>query len=146
MLNMCLQVWDNDGDFLLIEAAYALPKWLKPEVAANRVWLRGGRLHILPQPSASAPDLPAFPTLGQARGLLRSPPSGVGTTLPKVEVAVRARLAGLPESALAEVQLARARLPLRLAAALTLDPQLIAAAVEAFFYRCEEEGIRRGWE
>lgn len=31
------RVWDNDGEFLLIEAAYCLPKWVKPEVAENRV-------------------------------------------------------------------------------------------------------------
>jgi hypothetical protein len=50
---------------MLIEAAYALPRWLKPEVAANRVWLRSGALHILPQPSARAPLLPPFPSLAQ---------------------------------------------------------------------------------
>jgi hypothetical protein len=44
-------VWDNDGEFMLIESAYALPRWLKPEVSANRVWVRGGQLHIVPQPS-----------------------------------------------------------------------------------------------
>ena len=37
-------MWDNDGEFLLIEAAYSLPRWLRPEAAANRVggWA-GGR-------------------------------------------------------------------------------------------------------
>lgn len=61
----CMQVWDNDGEFLLIEAAYALPRWLKPDTATNRVWLRGGTLHILPQPGAKRPQLPAHPTLVQ---------------------------------------------------------------------------------
>lgn len=32
-----VQVVDTDGEFLLIEAANALPKWLNPEVAENRV-------------------------------------------------------------------------------------------------------------
>ncbi len=66
-----MQVWDNDGEFLLIEAAYALPRWLKPETAANRLWLRRGQLHLLPLPSAAAPDLPASPTVGQALAVLR---------------------------------------------------------------------------
>jgi hypothetical protein len=65
------QVWDNDGQFLLIEAALALPRWLKPETAANRVWLRRGRLHVLPLPSAAAPDLPAAPSAAQALAVLR---------------------------------------------------------------------------
>jgi len=30
-------VVDNDGEFLLIEAALVLPRWLKPENSANRV-------------------------------------------------------------------------------------------------------------
>ena len=33
---LAARAWDNDGEFLLIEAAYALPRWLKPETAANR--------------------------------------------------------------------------------------------------------------
>ena len=28
---------DSDGEFLLIEAAYHLPKWLEPETSTNRV-------------------------------------------------------------------------------------------------------------
>ena len=32
-----IRVYDTDGEFLLIEAANTLPKWLNPEVAENRV-------------------------------------------------------------------------------------------------------------
>ena len=32
-----IRVYDTDGEFLLIEAASALPKWLNPEIAENRV-------------------------------------------------------------------------------------------------------------
>lgn len=32
-----IRVFDSDGEFLLIEAADALPKWLNPDVAENRV-------------------------------------------------------------------------------------------------------------
>lgn len=33
---MC-RVEDNDGEFLLIEAADYLPKWLNPDTSENRV-------------------------------------------------------------------------------------------------------------
>lgn len=37
------EIWikatDTDGEFLLIEAANALPRWLNPEIADNRVRL-----------------------------------------------------------------------------------------------------------
>lgn len=65
------RVWDNDGEFILIEAAYHLPRWLKPETAGTRVWLRGGALHLLPLPSVAAPDLPSLPTAAQALQVLR---------------------------------------------------------------------------
>jgi hypothetical protein len=32
-----IKVVDMDGEFLLIEAANALPRWLNPEIADNRV-------------------------------------------------------------------------------------------------------------
>lgn len=35
--NLWIKVADTDGEFLLIEAANALPRWLNPEVAENRV-------------------------------------------------------------------------------------------------------------
>lgn len=33
----CIRIEDNDGEFLLIEAADYLPKWLDPDNSANRV-------------------------------------------------------------------------------------------------------------
>lgn len=47
------RVWDNDGEFLLIECAFHLPKWIKPDAVANRVFLHAGQLHIVP-PAATA--------------------------------------------------------------------------------------------
>ena len=35
--DLVVMVTDSDGQFLLIEAAHHLPKWLKPETSENRV-------------------------------------------------------------------------------------------------------------
>ena len=35
--DLVISVTDSDGQFLLIEAAHHLPKWLKPETSTNRV-------------------------------------------------------------------------------------------------------------
>ena len=72
------RVRDNDGEFMLIEGAYALPRWLKPETASNRVWLLNGLMHIVPLPTAAAPDLPSFPSLKQAKQIVQG--SQVNTT------------------------------------------------------------------
>jgi len=37
MLCAVCSVHDSDGEFLLIEAADQLPKWLNPDTAENRV-------------------------------------------------------------------------------------------------------------
>lgn len=63
------------------KAAYSLPRWLKPEVAAGRVWLHAGRLHIVPLPSARHPTLPASPTAREALAIVRA--DGVDTLAPK---------------------------------------------------------------
>jgi len=34
--SLWIKVVDTDGEFLLIEAANALPRWLNPEIADNR--------------------------------------------------------------------------------------------------------------
>ena len=53
---------DGDGELLLIEAAHAIPRWLTPETAENRVFLRGGELHIVPRPRTPA-ELALIPAL-----------------------------------------------------------------------------------
>ncbi|MEW5316553.1 MAG: hypothetical protein WDW38_007920 [Sanguina aurantia] len=134
-----VQVWDNDGDFLLIEAAYALPRWLKPEVAGNRVWLRRGRVHIIPQPSAKHPTLPPFPSLAQALTILAS--HAVETASARVQAPISERLAEFPGKARASMHRARVLLPASLARVLQEEPQLVAAAVEAFSSR-DAEGMK----
>lgn len=67
------RIFDNDGEFLLIEAALHLPKWLKPEVADNRIWLYDGAVHILPLPSRAYPNLPASLSTAEALQMLQSP-------------------------------------------------------------------------
>ncbi|KAL2504499.1 Protein SGT1-like protein [Abeliophyllum distichum] len=38
--NLSIRVWDSDGDFLLIECAFHLPKWINPDTSPNRVFIR----------------------------------------------------------------------------------------------------------
>ncbi len=46
--NASIQVRDNDGEFLLIEAADHVDDWLTPDTSKNRVWIRNGKIHIIP--------------------------------------------------------------------------------------------------
>ena len=49
---------DNDGQFLLIEAAMVIPTWLKPDNASHRVWIRAGRAWPGPPRCDPSPTLP----------------------------------------------------------------------------------------
>lgn len=52
------RVWDGDGEFLLIEAAYALPRWAsRPAATAHRCFLRAGELRLVP-PAPGAKHAP----------------------------------------------------------------------------------------
>ena len=47
-VNLSVSITDNDGEFMLIEAADDLPDWLDPSNCTNRIWIRQGKLHIVP--------------------------------------------------------------------------------------------------
>ncbi|KAJ7514822.1 hypothetical protein O6H91_23G061000 [Diphasiastrum complanatum] len=131
-----VRVWDSDGEFLLIEAAYEIPRWLKPENSTNRIFIRYGSLHILPVPSSPADiyRLPVKPSLKTALQLLKE---GVIETRAgqKVQGALQKRLTGYPERARKNMHKARCRVPLPVAQILKMEPQLISLAVEAFYNR-----------
>lgn len=132
--NLSARVWDNDGDFLLIEAAFSLPKWLKPEVSTNRVWLHDGQLHIVPLPSKRHPTLPPSPTPRDALQIIRS--EAITTQANTgMQNAISSRIKGYPQKALSEMHRARCRVPAKVAAVLKQQPQLVSPAVQAFYYR-----------
>lgn len=75
-VNASFSVYDTDGEFLLIEAAEALPAWVKPENSENRVrlcclpgkrtyhllpnfvqvWIYSSHLHLVPISHVSSPS------------------------------------------------------------------------------------------
>ena len=132
------RIWDNDGEFVLIEAAYALPRWLKPERAVNRVWLHQGRVHVVPLPRA-----PEHPQEWSLEAL--TAPTAMAALTQKSEItsaagksihdAVQSRISAYPERARELMHRSVAVLPARLAHVLCCDPQSVAAGVETFHYR-----------
>ncbi|KAG8087491.1 hypothetical protein GUJ93_ZPchr0010g7383 [Zizania palustris] len=127
--NLAARVWDSDGEFLLIEAAFLLPRWLDPETAPNRVFIFRGELHILP-PSLS----PETPSLEAALAAVYD--DSVDTRAPDaVQAAILRRIANLPEKASENLHTARVIVPAPVAKVLKEDPCLIARAVEGFYDR-----------
>ncbi|CAI5489514.1 unnamed protein product [Closterium sp. Naga37s-1] len=109
---LSIRVRDGDGDFVLIEAATVLPKWVAPSCARNRLLLRQGRLHLVHPRLRRPPYRPA--ALHTALAAVRSADEPTEAS-EKIHRAVMSRLEGLPGSALAAVHTARCRLPIRAA-------------------------------
>ncbi|KAF9073788.1 SGT1 protein-domain-containing protein [Rhodocollybia butyracea] len=154
--DIAISVSDSDGQFLLIEAAEALPRWVKPTNSENRVWIHSSRLHLIdishvsatskkPRPRQSFPhgnlsddeeeaEMEDFLAVEDALRLVRDPhiSTFASTT---VEQVVWNRIAEYPAAARQHVHATKAYIPLDIAKALSSNPSLIQKAVEAFYTR-----------
>lgn len=131
-----VRVWDTDGEFLLIEAAYSIPRWLKPENSWNRVFIRNGELHILPLPSSPAElfQIPLLPSLEDAIRVLHG--ANFQTRADdSVQAAIARRLSGFQQNSNRNMHTAVCRVPLSVAQILKHENQLVALAVQAFYDR-----------
>ncbi|XP_015058488.1 protein ecdysoneless homolog [Solanum pennellii] len=126
--SVSIRVWDSDGEFLLIETAFYLPRWVNPDTAMNRVFIRGGFLHIIPNSV-----IPTIPSIHEALNLLRNESS---TRAPEgVQRQLENRLKEYPNRAEKNVHKVRVRVPVSVAKVLKHEPCLIALAVEGFYDR-----------
>ncbi|NXI70002.1 ECD protein, partial [Anseranas semipalmata] len=128
------RVDDNDGEFLLIEAADFLPKWLNPENSDNRVFFYKGELHIIPLSEQECELSAASPTISQALTLLSTRSEEFLAAEP-IRTAVYKRISGYPEKIQASFHRAHCYLPAGIVAVLKQRPSLVAAAVQAFYLR-----------
>ncbi|KAJ8557495.1 hypothetical protein K7X08_003120 [Anisodus acutangulus] len=130
--NLSIQVNDSDGEFLLIETAFHLPNWVNPETSTNRVFIRGGSLHIIPK--SLVPDTPS---IHESLILLSRPDINcVKTRAPEgVQRQLKNRLKEYPNRAEKNVHKVRVRVPVSVAKVLKHEPCLISLAVEGFYDR-----------
>ncbi|ESK98503.1 suppressor-like protein [Moniliophthora roreri MCA 2997] len=153
--DVAISVYDTDGEFLLIEAADALPSWVKPTNSENRVWIYRSQLHLIGLSHVSPPskvtksrrrpgklrdsddedeDIEDFLVVDDALKVVRDP---LTDTLapPEVTNIVRGRISEYPAAARKHVHFTKAYLPVDIAKALYVNPSLIQKATEAFYTR-----------
>ncbi|KAJ4313390.1 hypothetical protein N0V94_006974 [Neodidymelliopsis sp. IMI 364377] len=126
-----IRIYDTDGEFLLIEAANALPRWLTPEVAEHRVWINTHRLLIVPL----GKEEDAAPLkLNDALQVLEDTPARP-QQYQKVEKEAFHRLNSYPTAISENQHHATLPLPRKVAHILNTNPSYISSAVEAFYLR-----------
>ncbi|XP_066476106.1 protein ecdysoneless homolog [Tiliqua scincoides] len=134
---LAARVDDNDGEFLLIEAADFLPKWLNPENSVSRVFFHSGELCIIPLLRTPEVEklLPATNlTISQALKLLSTHAREFVATN-SVRAAVNKRISEYPEKISAFLHRAHCYIPAGIAIVLKQNPALVSAAVQAFYLR-----------
>ncbi|KAK5995787.1 Protein ecdysoneless-like protein [Cladobotryum mycophilum] len=136
--NLWIRAADSDGEFLLIEAANALPKWLNPEIDHCRVWIHGGKLLIIPLDNTSkvvAPDSKSrLLSLPQAIHFLKS---NADTLVHSDSIQSESfyRLEKYPGYITNSMHYSLVTVPRKLAYILHSCPKSVAPAVEYFYLR-----------
>jgi hypothetical protein len=150
--DLWIKISDSDGEFLLIEAAGTLPKWLEPEVAENRVrlyhfskcflrsyypqvWIHRGSLAIikpekvmpskLNEEKLSIQEVRKIGLQNQGR-LLKST---------SIEEEAFYRLRNYPRQIAENMHSALVTIPRKAAFLLQQKPAYISPAIEAFYLR-----------
>ena len=135
-LPLVAKVWDDDGEFILIEAAEVLPSWLNPDNSDNRVFVFGGRCVLIPQPSSPA-EMACFPqndvTVEQA---LKCVGKVEISSCVKLNKTINRRLAQFPTRSVHKIKCV---LPLPLAHALSTSPALISSIISIYLYSDQRE-------
>eukprot|EP01113_Clastostelium_recurvatum_P046124 TRINITY_DN8038_c0_g1_i2.p2 TRINITY_DN8038_c0_g1~~TRINITY_DN8038_c0_g1_i2.p2 ORF type:complete len:707 (-),score=190.81 TRINITY_DN8038_c0_g1_i2:2177-4297(-) len=138
--DLAVRVWDIDGEFLLIEAAEGIPRWLGPENAAHRTWIHRGHLHIVPLPRtpAEVATIPSNPSCKEALAMVLDP--ACRTSAPDADAYIQKRLDAYP-AVITDHQHHHvgAWVPLGVALMLLRAPWLIAPMVTAFYHRDAED-------
>ena len=130
-------VKDTDGQFILIEAADYLPKWLNPDTSNNRVFLSRGTVHILLKPSSPGhiPYFPiAEPTLEQALSIVASFPSET-EVFPLIKESIESKTKSIPQKLSEHIQYSNVFIPEKLVYILDQYPNFISKCVKAFYLR-----------
>ncbi|KAM3504377.1 hypothetical protein MY11210_008376 [Beauveria gryllotalpidicola] len=137
-----IRVADEDGEFLLVEAANALPNWLNPENDHCRVWIHSGKLVVIPLLSdktklSTAKSL----TLADAVKCLRNETDTLIHS-PSIEDEAFYRLEKYPKHVDASIHYSTLTIPRKLAYIVHELPKTVSAAVEAFYLR-DHTGMKK---
>lgn len=137
--DLWIKVVDTDGEFLLIEAANALPRWLNPEIADNRVWINNNKLRIIPLIASDTTQAKTAPisrplTQQEAYNVILSK-SSIIIHSPLIEAESFYRLNKYPAQIQDSLHHALITIPRKLAYLIHENKASISPATEAFYLR-----------
>lgn len=129
MDDVIVSVHDQDGEFILMEAADFIPDWLEPETSSNRVFIHRGKLHIIPIEA-----FPKNPSLKDAMNFIRKDPFA-SLANSNIQEVIRKKTRVFEGDLQALNHCAKVTVPVTVAAVFKEHPKLISRAIEALFDR-----------
>lgn len=141
------QVFTNEGQFMLTEAAHLLPSWVDcsrhgsvDEIAEGRVWIHNGLLHLIPLCGDRAEDFsPKALTMNRAVRAVRCPTISTLAPARIQEYLFKYRLSRFPSAISETHHRAKVSLPRSVAAVLMRHQDICASASRAFLDRTASE-------
>ncbi|KAJ2944377.1 hypothetical protein O0L34_g18379 [Tuta absoluta] len=125
--NMVIQVYDNDGEFLLIEAADSLPPWANPDTTQNRVFIYQNYIHLITEVVV---DMDTDLKVTEAIKVICDMPEATKSN--EIQQAVAKRIGNYPKKIAENIHRAIVELPVDIATLLSLKPSLISPIVHAY--------------
>jgi hypothetical protein len=148
---LAVRVWDDDGEFLLIECAESLPSWVTPETATGTTFLRKGALLVVDAESLGnrTSDV-TYAALMKILSDEEDSKSSAMTTMTyalneETQETLRRRLDAVPAKEAENRHDVFVIVPARVAHVLHHEPQLVALAIERFRAR-DPLGLRAAAE
>ncbi|CAM1503698.1 Fc.00g012890.m01.CDS01 [Cosmosporella sp. VM-42] len=131
--NLWARVFDTDGEFLLVEAANVLPKWLSPEIDHNRVWIHQGKLLIIPLKEEAGLKFRTLMLPDAVETLKTKPDILIHSTF--IEAEAFYRLEKYPGQISDSIHHSLVTIPRKLVYIIHSAPKSVAPAVEVFYLR-----------
>lgn len=110
-----------------------MPKWVNPETSTNRVFIRRGRIYLLPP--SHLPDNPELSTALKCLSENEQNPEIIRATPDAVQICIMNKIKDYPERAEKNMHRVRVRVPIEVGWVLKNEPCLVSLAVEGFYDR-----------
>ncbi|KAL2315317.1 SGT1 family transcriptional regulator Sgt1 [Schizosaccharomyces pombe] len=129
-----VRIIDEDGEFLLIEAALSLPKWIDEDNSDYRVWIHNGEVIILRPEDEFLKKMNRCPPLTREQAIFQISSGSNLYTSREVNDSISQRLKKFPKAANVKLR-AICTVPRKIVHVLQKKKNLISSAVNAFYYR-----------
>jgi len=127
--SLVIEVKDSDGQFLLIEAAEHIPKWLNPNTSPNRVFILNGSIIIIPCSKAENVSASYKINLEEALNFLKCNPEKA-LIIDSLQRCISHKIKSFPQKIFDNIFLANVYLPESAIHFLDKYPEIISQVVQ----------------